>query len=77
MGEVILGGFSRKAAQPSPIKVHDGVIRGGIPVWRGCGHTVVHEQSQWYVAASVDFGLEVGCISQLEGRGPLLSAPVF
>lgn len=29
------------------------------------------------MAASVDFGLEVGYISQLEGGGPLLSTPVL
>lgn len=59
------------------MKVHDGVIRVGVPVWRWCGHTVVHKQSQWHMAASVDFGLEVGYISQLEGGGPLLSTPVL
>lgn len=74
---VTLGGFPRKAAQHSPIEIHDGVIRGGIPVWRRRGHTVVHKQSQWHVAASVDFGLKVSYVSQLEGGEPLLSTPVL
>ena len=42
------------------MEVHDGVMRGGVLVWCQRGHTVVHKQSQWYVAAGVDFGLEVG-----------------
>lgn len=74
---MLLQRFSRKGAQPSPVEVHDGVIRGRVPVWCQRGHTVVHEQSQWHVAARVDFGLQVGYFSQLEGGGPLLSAPVL
>lgn len=73
----VLPGLPREVTQPSPMEVHDGVMRGGTPGWCQRGHAVVHEQLQWHVAASVDFGLEVGYVSQLEGGGPLLRAPVL
>lgn len=59
------------------MEVHDGVVRGGAPVWRQRGHAVVHEQPQGHVAASVHLGLEVGSVSQLEGGRHLLGAPVL
>lgn len=59
------------------MEVQDAVTRGGVLVWGRCGHTLVHEQLQWQVAAGVDLGLEVGRISQVEGGGQLLSGPVL
>lgn len=59
------------------MEVHDDVIGRGSLVWRRCGHTVVHKQLQWRVASGLDFCLEVGYLSQVEGGGWFLSIPVL
>jgi hypothetical protein len=51
------------------MEVHDDVIWGGVLVRCRRGHTVVHEQLQGKMAASVYFCLEVCCLSQVEGGG--------
>lgn len=77
-GSVMLfPGLPRQVAQTSPMEVHNFVMREGIPIWYQRGHTVVHKESQWHMAASVDFSLEVGYVSQLECGGLLLGAPVL